>query len=50
MQLGEWICGRVIETLDNRGSDKRGSTVHSILFYSILYFYSACLFNQTCNT
>ena len=27
MGLGEWIGGRIIENLDNRGSDNRGSTV-----------------------
>ena len=31
MELGEWIGGRIIENLDNRGSDNRGSTVlHTI--------------------
>ena len=25
--LGEWIGGRIIESLDTRGSDNRGSTV-----------------------
>ena len=27
MVLGEWIRGWIIENLDNRGSDNRGSTV-----------------------
>ena len=27
MELGEWIGVRIIENLDNRGSDNRGSTV-----------------------
>ena len=27
MELGEWIGGWIIENLDNRGSDNRGSTV-----------------------
>ena len=27
MELGEWIRGWIIENLDNRGSDNRGSTV-----------------------
>ena len=28
MELGEWVRGWVIESLDNRGSDNKGSTVH----------------------
>ena len=27
MELGEWIGGRIIENLDNRGSDNRSFTV-----------------------
>ena len=27
MKLGEWIGGRTIENLENRGFDNRGSTV-----------------------
>ena len=27
MELGEWVCGRIIENLHNRRSDNRGSTV-----------------------
>ena len=27
MELGEWIGGWIIENLDNRGLDNRGSTV-----------------------
>ena len=29
MELGEWNGGRIIENLDNRGSDNRGSTVYT---------------------
>ena len=35
MELGEWIGGRIIENLDNRGSDNRGSTVY-------IYIYVLC--------
>ena len=31
MELGEWVWGRIIENLDNRGSDKRGYTVSLIV-------------------
>ena len=31
MELGEWIRGWIIENLNNRGSDNRGSTVHMYL-------------------
>ena len=30
MEFGEWIGGLIIENLDNRESDNRGSTVHSL--------------------
>ena len=33
MELGEWIRGWIIENLDNRGSDNRGSTVHGTGLY-----------------
>ena len=33
MELGEWIGGRIIENLDNRGSDNRGSTVPNKVAY-----------------
>ena len=36
MELGEWIGGRIIENLDNGGSDNRGSTV---LLLTVFLFY-----------
>ena len=36
MELGEWVCGRIIENSDNRSSDNRGSTIHVIHRENIL--------------
>ena len=30
MELGEWVCGLIIENSDNRRSDNTGSTVFQV--------------------
>ena len=38
MELGEWVCCRIIENADNRRSDNRGSTVFIKSLLHILSF------------
>ena len=46
MELEEWIAGRIIENLDNRGSDNRGSTVLRICRNSLEKYFTGSKFTD----